>query len=50
MTARTTNQVGGGGYKHPTEVEALLETLVEFESESEKSAEQKDKKKKGAEK
>lgn len=42
--------MSGGGYKHPTEVEALLEKLVQFESESEKTAEQRDKKKKEAEK
>ena len=50
MTTQSTNQVCGGRYKHPTEVELLLEELVEFESESEKTAEQKDKIKKGAEK
>lgn len=50
LTARSTNQVCGGGYKHRTEVEVLLEELVEFESEWEKTAEQKDKIKKEAEK
>ena len=46
LTARTTNQVGGDGYKHQTELGVLLEELGELESESEKTAEQQDKNKK----
>lgn len=38
----------GGGDKHMTEVEVLLEELVELESESEKVAEQQDEAKKAA--
>ena len=36
----------GDGYKHHTDLEVLLEELVELESESEKTAEQQDKNKK----